>query len=198
MTDPSADDLDGGLSHVEQTVLAIAKLHADHHQRATGMERLVDRMTGIVARPSFVVGMAVAVAIWVSGDLLLSRLVGWSFDPAPFQWLQGGIALAALLITTLVLISQRRKDELSELREQLTLELAVMIEHKAAKLIALMEEMRRDDPSLTNRVDPQAEAMSTPADPQAVLEAFRETQDELMAEPGDGSPAPAPKVIQLE
>jgi hypothetical protein len=45
--------------------------------------------------------------------------------------------------------------------------------------------LRCDDPSLANRVDTQADAMSAPADPRAVLDAFRETHEELIAEPGD-------------
>jgi hypothetical protein len=32
-----------------------------------------------------------------------------------------------------------------------------------------------------DRVDPQAEAMSTPADPKVVLEAFKETHDDMIA-----------------
>ena len=86
-------------------------------------------------------------------------------------------ALIAIVITTLILTSQRRKDELSELREQLTLELAIMTEQKSAKLIALMEELRRDSPQLANRVDTEAEQMSAPADPETVLEAFKEKVD---------------------
>jgi uncharacterized membrane protein len=185
--DPSIEAQADTPPHVEQTVQAIAKLHATHHQRATPLERLVDRLTSIVARPSFVGAIALAVVLWIAGNLLLSRLAGWRFDGPPFPWLQGAGALAALLIATLVLISQRRKDELSELREQLTLELAVLTEQKSAKLIALIEEMRRDDPALADRVDRQAEAMSTPADPQAVLDAFKETHEELMAGPSEGA-----------
>ena len=93
-------------------------------------------------------------------------------------------------ITALVLMSQRRKDELSELREQLNLELAIMTEKKVAKLIALNEEMRRDHPQLADRVDHQAEAMSKPADPEAVLDAFKETHEVMMAEPDDDGQAP--------
>lgn len=191
MTEPSVGTSTASPPHLEQTVQAIAKLHAEHHQRATSLERLVDRLTAVVARPSFVGAIAVAVVFWIGGNLLMSRLVGRSFDQPSFPWLQGAGALAALLITTLVLISQRRKDELSELREQLTLELAVMTEQKVAKMIALLEEMRRDDPSLANRVDTQADAMSTPADPKAVLESFRETHEELMGGPREDSAAQA-------
>jgi hypothetical protein len=52
------------------------------------------------------------------------------------------------------------------------LETAILTEQKVAKLIELSEETRRDSPFLNNRID---DAMSTPADPAAVLEAFKET-----------------------
>ena len=191
MTEPPVGPSANAPAHVEQTAQAIAELHAEHHQSATSLERLVDRVTAVVARPSFVGAIALAVVVWIGGNLLMSRLIGRSFDQPSFPWLQGAGFLAALFITTLVLISQRRKDELSELREQLTLELAVLTGQKAAKLIALIEEMRRDDPSLADRVDTQADAMSTPANPKAVLDAFRETHDELIAEPGDDPDAKA-------
>ena len=167
--------------HIEQTVQAIARLHAAHQKRATPLQLVVDRLTAIVARPAFVGAVAVSVVTWIGGNLLLRRLAGWSFDSPAFPWLQGAGELAAIFITALILMSQRRKDELSELREQLTLELVIMIEQKNAKLIALFEEMRRDNPLLVNRVDAEAQAMSTAADPEAVLEAFMDTHEGMVA-----------------
>ncbi len=167
--------------HIEQTVQAIARLHAEHHRSATPLQRIVDRTTAIVAHPSFIVAVTVAVLAWIAGNLVAVRLGGMRLDGPAFPWLQGAGELAAIYITTLVLMSQRRKDELSELREQLTLELAIMTEQKGAKIIALIEEMRRDNPLIANRVDLQADAMSTPADPTAVIEAFKETREDMLA-----------------
>ena len=181
--------------HVDQTVKAIAKLHADHHRSATPLQRIVDRMTAIVSHPSFIGAVTVTVLAWIAGNLLLARFVGWRIDGPAFPWLQGAGELAAIYITTLVLISQRRKDELSELREQLTLELAIMTEQKGAKIIALLEEMRRDNPQMIDRVDHQANAMATPADPGAVHEAFKETHEEMLA---DASEDPATATDQPE
>jgi uncharacterized membrane protein len=171
--------------HIEQTVQAIARLHNAHEERATPLELLVDRLTALVARPAFVGATIATVAIWIAANLLMRRLAGWSFDSPAFPWLQGAGELAAILITTLVLMSQRRKDELSELREQLTLELAIMTEQKGAKLIALIEEMRRDNPMLVNRVDSEADDMSTAADPETVLEAYQDAKDSAAARAGD-------------
>lgn len=147
-------------------------------------------MTAIVARPEFPGATTVAVVGWIAANLLLQRFAGWRFDPSGFPRLQGVGELAAIYITALVLMSQKRKDELSELREQLTLELAVLTEQKVAKLIALNEEIRRDNPQLVDRVDQQAEAMSSPADPEAVLEAFKDTPNGMMEEPARGESAP--------
>jgi uncharacterized membrane protein len=181
--EPEADDPPILPAHIEQTVRAIARLHAAHERRATPLQLLVDRLTSIVARPAFVGATVLTVAVWIAANLLLRRVAGWSFDKPAFPWLQGAGELAAILITTLVLMSQRRKDALSELREQLTLELAIMTEQKGAKLIALIEEMRRDNPLLVNRVDAQADDMSIAADPEAVLEAFKDAQDSVAADP---------------
>jgi len=133
-------------------------------------------MTAIVAHPSFLALVTLTVLAWIVGNLALARVAGWSFDRGAFPWLQGAGELAAIYITTLILMSQRRKDELSELREQLTLQLAMVNEQKGAKIVSLLEEMRRDSPQLMNRVDVQAEAMSAPTDPEAMAEAIKETQ----------------------
>ena len=109
-------------------------------------------------------------------------LLGYKvLDEPPFVWLQGAVGLGALYMTVLILTTQRRVDELAGYREQLTLELAILSEQKAAKIIQLLEEMRRDNPLIHNRVDQEAEALSTPADPQAVLDAIKETHEEMIA-----------------
>ena len=76
---------------------------------------------------------------------------------------------------------QRREHELVELRAQLTLELAITGEQKTAKIIELLEEMRRDNPLMSNRTDAQADEMSTPSDPGSVLDALRTSHEDEAA-----------------
>jgi uncharacterized membrane protein len=68
-------------------------------------------------------------------------------------------------MTVLILATQRRDDMLAQRRERMMLELAILSEQKLAKIIQLLEESRRDNPLLDNRVDASAAAMETPADP---------------------------------
>ena len=177
-------------AHIEDTIQAIARLHAEHYDRATPLQRVIDRMTARAGRPEFVGVLTVLVVGWMAFNLMWATLGRRPPDEPPFFWMQGVVGLAAFYMTTLILTTQRREDQLASHREQLTLELAILSEQKAAKIIELLEELRRDAPDIRDRVDPKAEAMSTPADPQAVLDAIKETHEEMLA--GDAANAPLP------
>ena len=163
-------------AHIDETVQAIARLHIDHRRGSTGLQRTVERLTRFFSRPRAAGLLAAGVALWIALNLGL-RLAGLTpFDPAPFNELQSVASVAALFMTVFILVTQRREDELSELREQLTLELAMLSEQKTAKLIDLVEELRRDLPNVRNRPDAEAANLSHPADPEAVLEVLKENQ----------------------
>jgi uncharacterized membrane protein len=104
------------------------------------------------------------------------------FDEAPFFWLQGLTGLAALLTTTVVLIKQNRVAKLGEQRAHLDLKVTLLIEQKTAKLIDLIEELRRDLPNVKNRHDSGAAVMQQAMSPEGVLAAL----DEEVTSP-DGS-----------
>ncbi|MDZ4697283.1 MAG: hypothetical protein SGI86_19250 [Deltaproteobacteria bacterium] len=59
----------------------------------------------------------------------------------------------------------------------LDLEVNLCTELKISKLIALVEELRLDMPSVRNRVDLQANAMQTTLDPHAILTALEISKD---------------------
>jgi uncharacterized membrane protein len=162
-------------AHIEETIQAIARLHAKHRFEAGPLQRAVDRSTAWLGRPSSIGIVTLTVFAWVLWNAIAAALGMKPLDPPPFTWLQGALGLMALYVTLFILTTQRRDDELASYREQLTLELAILGEQKAAKIIGLLEEMRRDDPALRNRVDEVAAAMSIPADPQLVLDAIKES-----------------------
>jgi uncharacterized membrane protein len=158
--------------HVEASIQAITKLRADHHDEATPAQRMVERWTTHLGRPSFLALLTLSIVLWIAFNLAV-RLSGYvPFDPAPYNWLQTVTGLAALFMTVFILATQQRADQLDARRQQLTLQMALLIEQKTAKIIELLEEMRRDNPMTRNRVDEQAAAMSAPADPIAVASAI--------------------------
>ena len=176
MADPNAPPVLP--AHIEETIQSIARLHAAHHQNATSLQRAVDRITAFVGRPRFIGILTIIAATWISLNLLTAALGNRPIDPPPFSGLEGALSLVSLYIVVLILATQRREYQLAQLREQLTLELAILSEQKTAKVIQLLEESRRDNPLIRDRVDREAEAMAQPADPQSVLEAIKETHAE--------------------
>jgi uncharacterized membrane protein len=160
-------------AHIEETVQAIARLQAQHESEATVLERAMANLTVAIGQPTALLWLVLAASLWVVGNTLGQR-IGWAApDPPPFSRLQGTISFLALCVTVIILTTQRRSDKLSSHREQLTLELAILGEQKTAKVIELLEEVRRDNPMLRNRQDLQADEMSHPADPEAVLAAIK-------------------------
>lgn len=176
---------------VSQTVGTIASLHVQAEQRVGRHQRLIETLTRQLGRPRFYYLVLVFVLVWIGANLL-ARLLGYApWDAPPFYWLQGLVGLSALLMTIIVLITQNRQGRTAERREQLNLQINLLSEQKITKLIALVEELRRDLPSVQNRKDPEAEAMTEAADPAAVLSAIEESLEEAIEEAGLDKDLPA-------
>jgi uncharacterized membrane protein len=175
--------------HVEETVAAIAELHAAHYRDASSLQRFVGAVTSALARPRTLGVFVGAVAAWVALNIGLDAAGRWAPDPYPFSFLSSAVSAAALFVTTMVLIAQRHDDELATRRDQLTLELAILSERKSAKIVALLEEFRRNDPHQRDGRDEMAEALAEPADTQAVMNAIKAAHGEG-AEPRPARQAP--------
>jgi len=160
-------------SDIEDSLEAIERLHSEHYETAPPSQRLINNLTAQLARPRSVAAAGLLVVSWIGANAAMENLGGRAFDPPPFQWLALIGTLGALFTTGLILVAQRHDDALASRREQLILELAILTEGKCAKIIELLEELRRDDPLLTNRQDQQAAKMASPAEPGAILDAIK-------------------------
>lgn len=163
--------------HVGHAVRSVEQLHAEHQARATQPQRWVNRTAALMARPWFTALMVLGVGAWIAVNTVLSRLGLQAIDVPAFPWLQAAASLFSLFVVMLVLVAQKHEDELNAHRDTLTLELAILSEHKLAKVIELLEELRRDSPHIPDRVDPQAQQMAEPADAGSVLAAVRERDE---------------------
>ena len=159
--------------HVEQTVAAIAELHAAHYRDAGLLQKFVSAATAAVARPRTLGFITIVILGWLVLNIALTTSGLGAPDPFPFPLLSAIVSTLALYLAAMILIAQRHDDELATRRDQLTLELAILSDQKSAKIIALLEEFRRNDPNQGDDRDEIAEALAEPADPQAVLEAIK-------------------------
>ncbi len=164
--------------HVSQHIDTIAAIQARAESGVSIHQRIVEVVTANLGRPLFLNLVLAFVSGWVLVNGFPGRFGILPFDPPPFYWLQGTVGLGALLLTIVILITQNRQARLAERRAQLDLQVSLLTEQKIAKLIALVEELRHDMPSVRNRLDPEAEAMAEATDPHAVLDALEEKLDE--------------------
>ncbi len=158
-----------GPSDIQETVEHLAELHREHERTTTPTQRVANRVTSVLGRPAAVALIIVLIIVWMSGNYLARRLGVTALEEFPFPDLAFVATIAALLIALLILTTQRHQDQLAERRAQLTLQVAILSERKVAKIIALLEEQRRENPMLASRIDEEAQAMAQPTDPQESL-----------------------------
>lgn len=156
---------------IDDSIEAVASFHREHYRRANGLQRGIDAITERLGRPAAVLVLVLVVGTWTG---LAAWRGGGRVDQPWFAWLEFAATVAGLLVAVLILVTQRREDQLADRRAQLTLELALLADRRSAKIIALLEELRRDQPDIADRIDSESEEMARPADPQAVLASIDE------------------------
>lgn len=169
--DPISQNIDAVVA-----IHAVAESQVDHHQRT------VESLTAWLGRPQFFYGILVGVSLWMIVNSFAQPFGLRERDDPPFFWMQGAVGLGALLMTSVILITQNRQGKLAERREQLELQMSLLSEQRTAKIIDLLEELRRDMPSVRNRVDAEAEALTRVVDPQEVLATFEAKIEERLAD----------------
>ena len=181
MSDPkkSPDQFRPPVPDATEVAKTTALLSATHKQETSLLQHALDRLTAIVGWPGFVVLLSLTVLIWISFNTFAQRLGIGVFDPPPFNILQNITSTGALLISALIVTTQRREDALADHRAHLTLELSIANDRKIAKIIGLLEESRRDNPAIADRIDAQAASMSVPSNAEVVLGAIKDIRDSV-------------------
>ena len=157
----------------DQVTEAIASIRARAARRISKHQRAIEVVTWTLGQPRTVYVIVLSAGGWMAANVLLPMFSHMPMpDPPPFFWMQGAVGFCALLTATLVLITQNRQTQHSDERAQLDLQVNLLAEQKIAKLIALIEELRRDLPNVHNRIDSEADAMQRAVDPHAVLSAL--------------------------
>jgi uncharacterized membrane protein len=175
---------------ISQNIEAVLEFYAREEQKISPSQRLLERISHLIGQPTFLGLILVFVALWVLANVVLNKAGSTAFDAPPFFWLQGSIGLGALLTAAAVLTRQNRLAKLAEQRAHLDLKVTLLTEQKTAKLIDLLEELRRDLPNVIDRHDPEAAILKKSMNPDLVLAALDER-----SEP-DERPKPSGKGIE--
>lgn len=159
---------------INQNIETVLAFYTREEQKISRSQRVLEHLSGFIGEPFFLGSILLFVALWIVSNLFGHHVGVEVFDPAPFHLLAVIVALGALITSTVVLIKQNRLAKLEGHRAHLELQVNLLTEQKATKIINLIEELRRDLPMVKDRHDHEATAFQQPTDPQAVLAALDE------------------------
>jgi uncharacterized membrane protein len=161
---------------ISENIEAISDYYKRHEQSIGFAQRLLERLGDAIGRPLFLGIILLFVGLWMLVNVIATRIGIAAFDPPPFVTLEAIIALAALLITTIVLIGQNRLAKLEQRRGQMELQVNILTEQKTTTIIRLLEELRRDLPMVRDRHDADAANLQVPTDATQILTALEKEQ----------------------
>jgi len=170
---------------LDKDIEAIVAMRINAERKVSYHQRLIEKATNALGRPFAVYVILIFITLWVAINVFHRSLLWLGvplFDAPPFAWLQDAVSMGALLMTVIVLATQNRQERFTEQRRHLDLQITLLTERKVSKIIELLEDLRRDLPSVKNRVDPEAEAMQEPVDPHTALTALNHTLQEATKE----------------
>jgi uncharacterized membrane protein len=139
--------------------LAFGAIKAQHAANRTRLERFVDWLNVVASSSSFLVGHAIAFAVWLlwnTGHLGIRPI-----DPFPFGLMTTIVSLEAIFLSIFVLMAQQRESAIAELREELGLQVSLRVEQEVTKTLQLVAGLYTrlghrvsDDPELLHMLQP--------------------------------------------
>lgn len=162
---------------VNEGLQAAAEIHKHTERKVSPQQCAIEKVTAFLGRPRFLFIILFFTALWMLVNTVLAALRLPDFDPPPFLWLQGILSLGSVLMSTVILITQNRQDQVTERNRHLDVQTSLLIDQKVSKLIEMVDEQQGKQ-SQGKQPDQQIEAMKKPIDPNSVLS----TLDQLLEE----------------
>lgn len=165
---------DSSLTPTTRENIEILTGHNDREEaQVSTLQALIERVSRFFGSPAYFTFALSFIVIWALVNGWGSH-AGWTYvDKPPFFWLQGLVSSNALLLTVAVLIRQTRMERLAAHRAHLDLHINLLTEKKVAKLLEIIDEMRRAKSGPGTPTDLEAEELAKPADSQAILSAIK-------------------------
>jgi uncharacterized membrane protein len=118
---------------VVKNVQAIADLEKRMLEERKHISRLSDIATRVAGSTPFIVGHLLLFAFWV-----VINTTRFAFDMAPFNLLNLILALEAIILTSIVLISQSALRRIGDLRTHLDLQVNILAEQELTAILGLL------------------------------------------------------------
>ncbi len=168
---------------VKKNTTAIAEMQRKVTAARSFGGRVADAITDFTGSLAFVYIHVVWFGLWILLNIGLVHIPYLSqFDPFPFGLLTMIVSLEAIFLSTFVLISQNRLAQASEKRAELDLQVNLLAEQKATKVLEMLDQITEQLDQVGSRFnfkpDPEVKALKVSPEPQEVLQVIEETVKE--------------------
>ena len=163
---------------VRENIDLLAEYQEREEAEVSPLQNAIEAISEICGSPAYFAFVSVFIVLWVLVNAW-GHQAGWSWaDPPPFFWLQGLVSSNALLLTIAVLIRQNRMAKLAARRAHLDLHVNLLTEQKVSKVLEVVESLRLEFSKQPKEEDGETRELARPSDPEAILKAIKESEDE--------------------
>jgi len=180
-SDPSAKrpNVDALPASTKESIELLADFEVGEESRLSRTQALIERISKFFGSPAYFAFALAFIVIWILVNMW-GMAAGWRHvDPPPFAALQGLVSSNALLLTVAVLIRQNRMATIAEHRSHVDLQINLLTEKKAAKILQLLDELQREVSVIRRKPDADLAELTKPADAHALLHAIKEKQGNI-------------------
>ena len=168
---------------VRKNTAAIAEMQRKITEARSLGGRISDAITDFTGSMAFVYVHVVWFAVWILLNVGLIHIPNVSeFDRFPFSLLTMIVSLEAIFLSTFVLISQNRLATASEKRAELDLQVNLLAEQKATKVLEMLDQITEQLDQVGSRFnfkpDPEVKALKVSPEPQEVLQVIEDTVED--------------------
>lgn len=168
-----------GFAHViARNIQALLELKQQDDQAKSLQERVADHITRFTGSMTFVWLHLALFGLWIAAN------IGWlpikKFDPS-FVILAMFASVEAIFLSTFVLISQNRMQELADKRADLDLHVSLLAEHEITRLVKLVTQMA-EQMGIQDAQDPELEELGQDVHPEKVMQKLKESEQHAAAQ----------------
>lgn len=150
----------------QQNVDTIARMEEAALAQHSRLDRLIDTTTRFIGSVPFVCLHLVWFTLWIALNVVPSRQR--HFDPFPFSLLSVAVGMEAIVLAAFILITQNRQQQLADRRAHLELQINMLAEQEATKMLAMLEAIQQH--LGLGGHDPEVVALKRATEPEKLME----------------------------
>ncbi|HTM47189.1 MAG TPA: DUF1003 domain-containing protein [Bryobacteraceae bacterium] len=159
---------------VRRNILEIGELEKTALDQRSRGERIGDSISQTAGKMWFIALHAVWFSVWMAANLGLGK----KFDPFPFPFLTLVVSLEAIFLSLFILVSQNRASRQSEARAHLDLQVNLLAELEATKMLQLLRALCAHN-GLPEADDPEVKQLVQRTEPKRLVKEIRSNMPEV-------------------